>query len=59
MAHGKSQFAVWRCQDCNTPIKTTAYDKRRNDEITKEVKKFCKKCRAHKTVKRKDAKKSS
>jgi ribosomal protein L33 len=59
MAHGKSQFAVWRCTDCKTIIKTTAYDKRRNDEITKEVKKYCKKCRKHTSVRRKDAKKSS
>ena len=59
MAHGKSQFAVWRCTDCNKVINTTAYDKRRNDEITKEVKKFCNKCRAHKVVKRKDAKKAN
>jgi ribosomal protein L33 len=59
MAHGKSQFAVWRCSECNTPIQTTAYDKRRNDEITKEVKKFCKKCRKHTTAKRKDAKKGN
>jgi len=59
MAHGKSQFAVWRCSECNAPIQTTAYDKRRNDEITKEVKKFCKKCRKHTTAKRKDAKKGN
>ncbi|MFC1810508.1 hypothetical protein ACFLZH_03330 [Patescibacteria group bacterium] len=59
MAHGKSQFAVWRCSNCNTVLKTTAYDKRRNDEITKEVKRFCKKCRAHHPAKRKDAKKGN
>ncbi|MBN1494112.1 50S ribosomal protein L33 [Candidatus Peregrinibacteria bacterium] len=59
MAHGKSQFAVWRCTKCNTPIKTTAYNKQNNETITKELKKFCKKCRAHVPAKRKDAKKSS
>jgi len=59
MAHGKSQFAVWRCEKCNTPIKTTAYNKQHNDTITKELKMFCKKCRAHTVAKRKDSKKSS
>jgi hypothetical protein len=59
MAHGKSQFAVWRCGTCNSPIKTTAYNKTNNDKIAKEIKKFCKKCRSHNTTKRKDAKKSS
>ncbi len=59
MAHGKSQFAVWRCGKCNTVLKTTAYNKTNNDSITKEVKKYCKKCRSHNIAKRKDAKKSS
>ena len=59
MAHGKSQFAVWRCSQCNTPVQTTAYNRVRNEEITKEVRKFCKKCRTHTPAKRKDAKKGN
>ena len=59
MAHGKGQFAVWRCTTCNTPIKTTSYNKTNNDTITKEVKKYCKKCQTHVVTKRKDAKKGN
>jgi Zn finger protein HypA/HybF involved in hydrogenase expression len=59
MAHGKSQFAVWRCSKCNTPLKTSAYNKQHNETIKKELKMFCKKCRAHNVAKRKDAKKAS
>ncbi len=61
MAHGKSQFATWFCSGCNTANYVTAYDKRRNDEIVKELKKFCghEKCRAHVVHKRKDTKKGN
>lgn len=61
MAHGNSQFATWRCPDCNKPKKVTAYKKNRNDEIVKELSMFCngKKCRAHTLHKRKDTKKGN
>ncbi|MFC1656098.1 hypothetical protein ACFL3C_04460 [Patescibacteria group bacterium] len=59
MAHGKSQFTVWRCTTCNTILKTTAYNRTNNDAIVKEIKRYCKKCRSHNMAKRKDAKKSS
>ncbi|MCD6109497.1 hypothetical protein J7J83_01955 [bacterium] len=59
MAHGKSQFAVWRCTKCNTPLKTTSYNKNHNDTIAKEMKMFCKKCREQVVAKRKDAKKGN
>lgn len=59
MAHGKSQFAVWRCGDCKTPLKTTAYNKINNDTIIKKIKRFCKKCRHHVEAFRKDSKKGN
>lgn len=61
MAHGKSQFATWYCTTCNSANYISAYDKRRNDEIVKEIKKFCNndKCRTHVMHKRKDTKKGN
>ncbi len=60
MSHGKSQFATWYCKECNTPKDSiTDYDKRRDAEIVKELKKFCKKCRKRQLFKRKDTKKGS
>ena len=61
MAKGKSQYATWRCTECNQANYVTYYDKRRNDEITKELKKFCShpSCRTHMVHKRKDTKKGN
>lgn len=59
MAHGNSQFCTWYCPDCNKPHSVTAYLKRRNDEIVKELKKFCSACRSHTLHKRKDTKKGN
>ena len=61
MAHGKSQFATWFCIDCNQANYISAYDKRRDGEITKELSKFCNhaNCRCHKMHKRKDTKKGN
>lgn len=70
MSHGKSQFTTWSCKEsvekngevkpCNKPHQSiTAYDKRRDSEITKELSLFCPKCRKHTTHKRKDTRKGS
>jgi hypothetical protein len=66
MSHGKSQFATWSCKEdrngkpCNTAHQSiTAYDKRRDSEITKELSLFCPECRKHTTHKRKDTRKGS
>ncbi len=61
MAKGKSQYATWRCAECNTANYVMPYNKRRDDEIKKELKKFCShpKCRAHVVHKRKDTKKGN
>ena len=59
MAHGKSQFCTWFCSGCNRANDLSAYDKRRNDEIVKELSKFCPQCRAHTDHKRKDTKKGN
>ena len=40
MAKGKSTFASWYCKDCNTQKKTTAYNKKNNDKIAKELSMF-------------------
>ena len=37
MAKGKSQYATWFCKDCNRGNYLSYYDKRRNDEIVKEL----------------------
>ena len=59
MSKGKSQFCTWFCGECNRPNDVTYYDKRRDDEITKELSKFCSKCRGHVKHKRKDTKKGN
>jgi len=59
MAKGKSQYCTWYCTECNAANKVTYYDKRRNDEIVKELSMFCPKCRKHVDHKRKDTKKGS
>ena len=59
MAKGKSQYCTWYCTKCNSANYVTEYDKRRNDEIVKELKKFCSKDQAHVMHKRKDTKKGS
>jgi ribosomal protein L33 len=59
MSIGKTTFTDWRCTDCNLTVATTTYNKRNNDTIMKEKKKFCKNCRAHKVTKRKDTSKGS
>lgn len=59
MAKGKSTFASWYCKDCNTQKKTTAYNKKNNDKIAKELSMFCKHCRKHVDFKRKDTKKGN
>ncbi len=59
MAKGKSQYATWRCAACNKANYVTYYDKRRDDDIVKELKKFCSQCRKHDTHKRKDTKKGN
>ncbi|MDP2643034.1 MAG: 50S ribosomal protein L33 [Candidatus Peregrinibacteria bacterium] len=57
MAKGKSQYCTWFCPECKKGNDISAYDKRRNDEIVKEISKFCPKCRKHTDHKRKDTKK--
>jgi CRISPR/Cas system-associated protein Cas10 (large subunit of type III CRISPR-Cas system) len=59
MAKGKSTFATWYCTVCNAPKKTTAYNKKNNDKIAKELSMFCKECRKHNDFKRKDTKKAA
>ena len=66
MSHGKSQFATWYCKadvdgkPCGkTHQSITAYDKRRDSEIVKELSMFCPKCRKHTDHKRKDTRKGS
>ena len=59
MAKGKSQYCTWFCGGCNRANYVTYYDKRRDDEITKELKKFCPQCRKHEAHKRKDTKKGN
>lgn len=62
MAKGKSQYATWYCTECGTAHDVSYYDKRRDGEIVKQLKKFCpnkKKCRKHTVHKRKDTKKGN
>ncbi|PIR55516.1 50S ribosomal protein L33 [Candidatus Peregrinibacteria bacterium CG10_big_fil_rev_8_21_14_0_10_36_19] len=59
MAKGKSQNCTWFCSECNTANDLSHYPKNRNEEIVKELKKFCSKCRAHVIHKRKDTKKGN
>ena len=59
MAKGKSTYATWRCDQCGKPHKTTAYNKKSNDKIAKELSMFCNQCKAHTTHKRKDTKKGN
>ncbi|MFA7685625.1 MAG: 50S ribosomal protein L33 [Candidatus Gracilibacteria bacterium] len=59
MAKGKSQYCTWYCKECNRANYVTYYDKRRNEEIVKELNKFCPGCRKHVEHKRKDTKKGS
>ncbi|MBD3330823.1 50S ribosomal protein L33 [Candidatus Peregrinibacteria bacterium] len=57
MTKGKSQCCTWFCGQCNKANYVTFYNRSRNDEITKVLKKFCPQCRAHSEHKRKDTKK--
>ena len=59
MARGKSTFCTWRCEKCNKPHKVTAYNKKSNEKITKELSMFCNSCHEHTMHKRKDTKKGS
>jgi ribosomal protein L33 len=59
MAKGKSTFATWRCEKCNKPHGVTAYNKKNNEKIAKELSMYCSQCRAHTMHKRKDTKKGS
>lgn len=59
MAKGKSQYCGWICTESGATNYVTYYNKRRNDEIVKELKKFCPILRKHTIHKRKDLKKSS
>ncbi|MGL5830893.1 MAG: 50S ribosomal protein L33 [Candidatus Altimarinota bacterium] len=59
MAKGKSTYTTWRCGKCQKPHATTAYNKKNNEKITKELSKFCSQCRAHTDHKRKDTKKGT
>lgn len=57
MAKGKSQYCVWNCTVCNKGNYVTAYNKKSNEKIKKEFKKFCKQCRKTTLHKRKDVRK--
>lgn len=59
MAKGKSQYCTWYCTECNRANYITYYDKRRNEEIVKEIKKYCPTERKHLVHKRKDTKKGT
>jgi len=59
MAKGKSQYCTWRCPDCKKPHGVTAYDKRRDGEIAKELSMYCNQCQAHTMHARKDTKKGN
>lgn len=59
MAKGKSTYCTWYCMECNAPKNTTAYNKKNNETIVKELSMFCKQCRKHTTYKRKDTKKGN
>jgi hypothetical protein len=56
---GKAKDTV-SMKPCNTAHQSiTAYDKRRDSEIAKELSLFCPKCRKHTNHKRKDTRKGS
>jgi ribosomal protein L33 len=59
MAKGKSQFATWYCTSCGSANYISAYNKKNNDKIKKELRKFCKPERKTIVHKRKDTKKGS
>jgi len=60
MSQGKSTFIDWRCPDCNkTHPSQKGYNKRSNETVAKELKKFCNQCRGHRVFKRKDSSKGS
>lgn len=59
MAKGKSQYCTWFCGECKKANFISYYDKRRNDEIIKEMNKFCPQCRSYQVHKRKDTKKGN
>lgn len=59
MAKGKSQYCTWYCSACKCANDVTYYDKRRDDEIVKELSKFCPECMDHVMHRRKDTKKGS
>ncbi len=58
MARGKSQFCTWSCTECKAGNYTTAYNKKSNEKVKKELRKFCKHCRKTIVHRRKDTKKA-
>jgi len=59
MPKGKSQKATWFCSECGRANYIIAYNKKSNDKIAKERRKFCAQCRKTMSHKRKDTKKGS
>lgn len=59
MAKAKGQACTWYCTECRAGNYHSSYDKRRNEEIVKELEKFCRHCRKTVTHKRKDTKKAA
>lgn len=59
MAKGKSQYATWFCTECNRANYHSYYDKRRDAEIVKVLKKNCRQCDGVQEHKRKDTKKGN
>ncbi len=59
MAKGKSQYAAWYCSSCGRANYVTAYNKKNNDKVKKELSKFCKQDKKTVTHKRKDLKKAA
>ncbi|MFA5829943.1 MAG: 50S ribosomal protein L33 [Candidatus Gracilibacteria bacterium] len=59
MAKGKSQYTAWYCSECGRANYVTAYNKKSNDKIKKELSKFCKQSKTRTVHKRKDLKKAA
>ena len=59
MARGKSQYCTWYCTVCNRANYISAYNKKSNDKVKKELKKYCRQCHKHVMHKRKDTKKGT
>ncbi len=59
MARGKSQFCNWYCSQCGAANYITAYNKKSNEKIIRELRKFCKFCRKTVMHRRKDTKKAA